>query len=99
MSRLAGSQAGVALSRLFSVASSGSSDKRETSCPQWRGMYQCVFVCPSAAREGKQENAGGQIFMALLPVLPTRVTRRERVVGTVSHGGVHSQLCVSGPIN
>ena len=27
----------------------GQSDKRETSCPQWRGMYQCVFVLLRAA--------------------------------------------------
>lgn len=34
------------------------SDKRQTSCPQWRGMRRCV--------EGKSGNAGGQIFVALL---------------------------------
>lgn len=46
----------------------GQSDKRETSCPQWRGMYECVFVGLRAPREGKWENARGQIFVAPLSV-------------------------------
>lgn len=46
----------------------GQSDKRETSCRQWRGMYECVFVGLRAPREGKWENARGQIFVAPLSV-------------------------------
>lgn len=100
VSRLAGSQAGVALSRLFSVARLGSAAKVIKERRAVHSGVVCISVCLCAcvllgreSRRTREDRYSWHFFQSPLCDPHRRVSERL-VVGTVSHGGFTAN-CVS----